>query len=391
MSQVDVMYSYRFFTPSGSYLGATSAVLQDGMQYQRRENYVTSVALEFATEFFDKRGAWVEPWAMLAIYASVNGRTAVLQERTVWFLLAKRRTWSQQEGRRITLFFLNANFILNSRVVAYASGAAQADKSGQIDDLVKQVIRENLGSDATDSARDASTHLEIAADLPSGTTASVDYAFSYTLLRRVIDTLATKSFQAGTVYLYDVEPVFAGNNISKLRFVAFVGLQGVARSVTFSPENGNVASYAVLDDWRDEVNAYYVGGSGTGASRNVEEREDAGRQSKSPFGRLERFKSQPRLSTDGALHDYGDAMLEQGRPLRTFDIEVAEAPDSIYGVNWAFGDSVQYQIEGETGTARVAAVAVGLAGKSRRVRCFLTTAMPIGHQYSGVDEADIEA
>jgi hypothetical protein len=387
---VQVRYRLDFFSPAGDYLGSSAEYFS--LSYQRRENYATKLSVTFATAFFDSRAAWLEPYAMILLSASVNGSRYHVQENTAWIVTGKRRQWSEA-GKVTTITAMCANWLLSSRVVAYAAASAQADKSGEIDALIKDVINENFGSGATDSARDASDWLEIAADLPSGTTASVDYAFSYVAVRRVLDTLAGKSFDNGTVLLYDVEPVIASGKISKFRFVTYVGYQGAARHLVFSPESGNVLGYTVHDDYSAEINAVYVGGSGTGASRTVREREDTDRQAVAPFGRREAFKTAPRLGTNAKLDDLGDSVLELNRPVRSFAVDVAETPSSIYGAgfDWTFGDQVNYQIEGETGSARVASVTVkvGACG-ARSIKCHLTTTIPIGIQYSEIDAADLE-
>src|SRR5574343_782046 len=48
----------------------------------------------------------------------------------------------------------DARALLGSRIVAYPAGSAQAAKTDYADDMMKAIVRENLGSTATDTTRD---------------------------------------------------------------------------------------------------------------------------------------------------------------------------------------------------------------------------------------------
>src|SRR5688572_17251100 len=60
----------------------------------------------------------------------------------------------QRRRGSTTITALCCNSLLDRRIVAYAAGTAYAEKTDFADDMIKALVRENLGSAATDSARD---------------------------------------------------------------------------------------------------------------------------------------------------------------------------------------------------------------------------------------------
>lgn len=388
MDDVDVRYELRFWSATGAYLG----VSDDLISYEdaRRENYVTDMVAEFPPDFFDGvRSSWREPLVRIGVYRSVNGRPFELDGNTFWLVVAGQRTVSGGE-RRYRLTTHCANWVLGDgqrgRIVDYAAGTAQASKSGEVDAIAKAVIRENMGASATDPARDLSEWLGVAADIV-GVTPATEYAFAYKQVRRVLDTLSGVAADAGVVWLYDVVP--GGDPGGRPMFVTYIGQAGVVRPIIFGEAFGNVSELSVGFDYRSMENALIVGGQGSGAARLVA-RGAADSAGLSPFSRRERFRSESSLSTMASLQAARDAYLLAGRPVSFVEMKVQQVPGAIYGIDWSFGDVVQWQDGDQSGSARVAVVGKRFNNRSKTedITAYLSTEIPVGGTY-GVDEADI--
>jgi len=71
------------------------------------------------------------------------------------YLVRRLVTERSDEGQEShVLFGPDINALLARRIVAYAAGTAQASKTDQADDMMKAIVRENLGSLASDADRD---------------------------------------------------------------------------------------------------------------------------------------------------------------------------------------------------------------------------------------------
>ena len=57
----------------------------------------------------------------------------------------------------IVLEGMDANDLLNRRIIAYSAGTSETSKSDFGDDMLKEIVAENLGASATDSDRDISS------------------------------------------------------------------------------------------------------------------------------------------------------------------------------------------------------------------------------------------
>jgi hypothetical protein len=299
-----------------------------------------------------------------------NGALA-LDTECVWLVRKVKRVLSASGERRLRVTAYSANELLRRRIVAYAAGSAQASKSGYADDLMKAIVSENLGSDATDTDRDISAYLTIESDLSAGQ--SISKAFSRRNVLTVLQELADASAEAGTNLYFDVVTPTPG----ALVFATYTGQRGDDRTITsnapllFSPELGNLADGELEEDYANEVTVVYAAGRGEGDEREVVEVEDTTRSGASPFNRIEALRDARNAETTAELTAEGNGFLKAGRPRLVFGGSIVDTPQCRYGVEWKWGDKVTVQFEGYTFDAHIAAVSVTIDNGSETVTAAL--------------------
>lgn len=272
-------------------------------------------------------------------------------------------------GQRLTTIQAEcANSLLKRRIVAYASGAAQADKTGFADDLMKAIIRENFGSLATDTARSIATYLTTQADLGVG--GSVSKAFSRRKVLQVLQELALMSFQAGTYLAFDV----ISTSPSTFEFRTYINQRGIdhrwpggSNPVILGAEFGNLTNIERGYDHIDEVTYAYAGGQGTGASRAIGTSTDATRVGSSPLNRCEYFTDARASTTAAQLTDEADSALRNGNVRQVFSADFIDTPQVTYGLHVNFGDQVTAVFEGESIDCRVNKIRVSVRNGVERI------------------------
>lgn len=259
------------------------------------------------------------------------------------------------------------NELLKARLVAYAAGSSQAEKTDTADDFMKAVMRENFGSLATDTDRDwSSIGFSIAVDFGKGP--AVTKAFSRRNVLEVLNDLASLAEQAGTPVYYDLVPGLNSNNAITLQFETFINQRGMDRTRSadkptfFSPERGNLKSPSVIDDYRDERTVVYSGGQGQGDDRLVVEVEDAARAKRSQWGRREAWVDARDSADTTVITARANEELNKLRPRRRFAGTIIETEECQYGVDWELGDRVTAEYRGYQFDGMVKAVKFTLDG-----------------------------
>lgn len=275
-------------------------------------------------------------------------RTQELDTETAWFVRRVRKLFTGDGQRLLQLEAVPAIELLARRIVAYAAGTAQAGKSGPADDLMKQIVRENLGTQVGDSARDISDWLEILPDL--GQAPVVSKIFARRNVLHVLGELAQAALEAGTPLYFDI----VCPTMERLEFRTYPGARGSDRTfpdgvspLVLSPETGTLARVERSFDYEDEVTFVYAAGQGAESERLILETGDAARIAASPFGRRERLVDARHVASSADLDAEARAALAAGRPRDTFRATVVSKPGAAYGQHWRWGDRVTASFDGE--------------------------------------------
>ncbi len=235
---------------------------------------------------------------------------------------------------------LDGNFLLEGEPVAYYAGSSYAEKTGPADDLMKAVVRENLGALATDTARRRpSAQFSVAPDLSQGPT--ITKAFAYKSVLEALWGLSQAAREAGTAVYFDVVSLAGG----RFEFRTLVDQPGADRSraggnpLVFGLERRNLQKPRLEKDWTQEVNYVYAGGKGEGSARNIETAEDLSRSGRSLWARRAAFVNASNQTGDG-LTAAAQRRLGEGRPKISFGANILSVPGALYGVDWFWGDRV---------------------------------------------------
>lgn len=250
--------------------------------------------------------------------------------------------------------------LLKRRIVAYASGSSQAKKVDYIDDMMKEIVRENLGASATDSDRDLSSFgFSVNSDISAGPSESLSFPWKNVL--NTLKKLSELSVEVGTPVFFDVVPGVATGNTS-WNFDTFINQIGSDRTyvngrpTVFSQQFGNLEDPNLSYNYSDEISYVYAGGQGEGSDREIVERSDASREKRSPWARREDFVNYTNAENTASLQSAGDSVLQKRRPNIRFTGALKDTKQTRYGVDWVYGDKVVISHRGITFSAWINAV-----------------------------------
>lgn len=243
-------------------------------------------------------------------------------------------------NQRIVLSGYDVNDILKRRIIAYAAETDEAKKTDYADDMMKEIVSENLGGDATDTDRDITSYgFSISADTSEGPSLSKAFAWRNMLL--VLQEIAAASETAGTDLYFGITP-YVNGNVVNLRFDTYVDQPGDDNTnrVFFGLQWGNLAVPSLEYDYTEEENYIYAGGQGEMSDRVVAESSSTALINASVYNRREAFEDARNTSTAAALADRADKRLREGQPRTRFSGLLLDTPQSRYGSDWEFGDRV---------------------------------------------------
>lgn len=239
---------------------------------------------------------------------------------------------------RLRVFGAGPNEFLERRIVAFALDSAQALKTAEADDMMKEVVSENL---KPGGVRDMGSFFTVASDDAAGP--SITKGFAWRNVLNVCQDISLASEEAGTQVFFDVQRTAA----YQFQFRTFTGQVGSNRAADsgqdthiFSKEFGNIAHVSLERIYRDEENYIYAGGQGTGTDREIVEVSDDSRIGRSPFNRREAFQQSVQHKETAGITGEANERLARGRPREVFEADVLDAPGSIYGVDWLYGDRI---------------------------------------------------
>jgi hypothetical protein len=351
---------------------------QEGLQYAKRTNAVGEFRLTLPASF-DRS------------MAHKDGRVVVWREpeggkKGIDFAGLIRYWLPQYAENKHTLILGGPDYndILYKQWIPYHAGTVYTQKYQEADDLQKALVRENLGTLATDGDRDLVTagYLTVAADASAGTV--VWQECSWKRLLSVLQEVSDKSMQTpATGSFFGVVPLNRGFDMEFRTNIQQWGQDhrhpnGAHGARIFAVEWGNIAEASLETDAREEVNYAYVTGDGQEENRLVLPIYDVARMGESPLNRRETVvnASNERFIVS-AMGDAGRAAIQAGRERKRFSFSIVETPTSRYGVDWGHGDYVTGSFEGEQYDLHVAMVQVTLAGQKETISSQLEYVGPV--------------
>jgi hypothetical protein len=235
------------------------------------------------------------------------------------------------------------NGLLNRRVVRFRASLPQSTKTAPIDDMMKEIVAENFGSQVgVHAARGIPFDeglFEIQADASLGAETTKSFAY-----RNVLDVLKelhnTSTIDTPRIY-FSMVPATP----TIIEFQTFQNQRGADRRFSagqsafiFSLERGNIEAPQYERDSYDEKNFVYLGGPGKGAKRKLKSRRDLALEEETLWGRREMFRDARQEKKTSGLHAIGYEELDAHAPKDRFVANLLDAPGSRYGDDWDFGN-----------------------------------------------------
>jgi hypothetical protein len=254
-----------------------------------------------------------------------------------------RRLRQSRDARGLHTFRVSGHDLtglLRRRVIAYAAASAQASMTDQADDMLTEIVKDNLGTDAAAARQISASYFSVATSPAAGP--SLTKGFSYRNVLDVMREVADASREDGTYLFFGIEPLTE----TTYGFRTRVGEWGrdrtsdVGNGLIFGEAFGNLANPVLDDDSTDEVNFAYGLGRGEEAAREVQTSEDTTRSGASVYARAEAAANAVLESTSAGVADVADARVQKGRPVVMFTADLLSVPGSEFGKDWDHGDRV---------------------------------------------------
>ena len=255
------------------------------------------------------------------------------------FIRKVRYTTDDIGNQRIVVSGYDTNDLLRRRIIAYAAGEDESDKTDYADDMMKEIVTENLGSSAA-SGRDISSYgFSVSAQTADGPSLSKAFAWRNMLL--VLQEIAASSATAGTDLYFDVVPYVNGNVIN-MRFDTYTNQPGDDKTnqVFFGETWGNLSNAELEYDYSEEENYITAGGQGEESDRVTADASSTSLINLSVFNRREAFEDARNETTAAGLQDRADKRLREGKPKTRFGGLLLDTEQTRYGTDWSFGDRV---------------------------------------------------
>jgi len=256
------------------------------------------------------------------------------------------RIYQSGQERYIELKGFGYNELCNRRIVDAAAGSSEADKSTNADNMAKAIVKEQLGTDATDSDRDLSGKgFTVQANNGDGT--SIEKEFARRNVLEVLQEIAEQSRStASTAVYWGFVPI--GNGL-EAEFRTKVGQWGqdLSDDVVFSLGNGNMQNPEFVFDRSEEVNYVLGAGSGREDSRiEATDQTDTERIAASPLNRREYFYDLRNETDTSVIESAMKDILYEGKPQRRLTFDTQETADYRFGVHFKLGDIVRGEFAG---------------------------------------------
>lgn len=315
----------------------------------------------------------------LLVYRSVDDRPPYLDMDAFWLV---RKITYNSDDRTWTIRADDPLSILKRRIVGYKEGTEYANKNSDVhigttfyaDDLIKEFVRENLGSDtfvpvtgpSPDPDRDLSDYLVIDVDRTEGPAMEKDAAFQNIL--SVCQDIAKTSAQLGINLYFDIIVRPDGS----LFFKTWTSIRGSDRGASsaspliFYPDH-NLEKLTLEWDYSEEISFIYAGGEDSGEYRLIVRDGDSDRAAVSPWNRNEKFLDLRDTGNISVMDDEIDAALYGGRGRLRIVGSPIEVSGTQYGVDYLYGDVVQATVMGYSFDSTIDSVSVRVADSGEEI------------------------
>lgn len=318
------------------------------LEYVLNDNESGGLSLDMPAIFpstFIERDTIIEVWRSSGPF----GGTWNLEGDRLW--LVNKVVYTGGAAPKLSLSAEDLMTILKRRIVDYASGIAQSDKSTNIDLIIRQLINENLGPGATNAQRTlngamldwSANNVPFYVEVPLGQLGVSMTRASYQNLWDVIKEQCDVSAQRNVYCAMRLD--FTPGNDSILCHLV-VGPTGGNRTrfsgnpLILSEQDGSLKDVVIVRDYTSEYNVVRLGGAGEGANRILGWAYDSKRALAGPFTWTEFFLEDTQIDNPSLAAIRADAALRNGRPIIRFTGAVSETDKVRYGLDYRLGTLV---------------------------------------------------
>jgi len=309
----------------------------------------------------------------LEIWRRLPGGLTYLDNNQVWFIRDYDLILNQQGLEVFRLTGFSNNWILDGARIPYQDETSQAVKTDEIDDLMKALVKDNQGEDATDSDRDLSQYMTVDSDKSLGD--SITKTMPWRHMLSVLKELSDESIERGN-------PIYFGlvydPSSRVFSFITKQGQWGVDHSVkdnglvVLSARNGTLRKVKRSHRSSDERNYVYVLGEGPPNNREVYEQANIPRSGVSPFNRRE-ITIEARNASTSELATEAEAALNRYSVQELFDAQLRDSRAFRYGEHFGLGDKVLGEHRARVETVYIDVIEVKLENGYETIEASLRT------------------
>lgn len=297
---------------------------------------------------------------VVELWRSPQADAPLLFLETLWFIRRRQRflkggvtSW------RITaydgLFLLGDPSGQKGRLIAYNPYNDFTDKLEETDDMCKEIVRENLGSLASDTNRNLGTGLVIQPDFSLGPIQHRE--FSRRNVLATLQEIAQASEEAGTYLAFDIvctaPPLVGQSPVFSLEFRTYTQQRGqdhrllTGNDVFIGTNFGNLDNVELDEDWTGEANFVYATGQSVEHVQAVATAQDDDRIGISPYNRREYLinGSNDQTLTATGLQAEAESALRENEPKVILTADILDTDQARFGKDWNWGDYLTAQIE----------------------------------------------
>ena len=344
-------YEAVWYTHEGVRKGVIQAFTS--LEYVKTQNAIGALVINMPRELIQYDQFAVGD--IFEIWREKNG-TLELQNETAYFL-QDWEFWTDSDGAEyIRLVAFDANWLLDTAIVWAYAGAAESDITDYPDNLMKTIVKQQLGVDASVERR----KLSVAPNLSAGGSRTTK-AFAYRNVLTTIQEICEVAQETNNVWLgFDVIRTAPG----QFEFPTYTGQRGQNHGrASGDPrlvgrQYGNLSEASFGTYHANERNVVLVAGQGEDAARTWVTRTNDARMSASKWNRREYFKDSRNDETTAALEAEGDAALDEFRPRQVLTGKLHDTPGMQYNIHYQFGDVLSAEAFGYFVDCRVGSVRV---------------------------------
>lgn len=307
------------------------------LEYVLVENDIGALSLALPDTFPQE---WFETDTILEVYRTIDGVTT-LEGETFWFVRETRFTLSERGEWLFVVIAFDAKHLLDRRIVLNYSGSSQASKTGTSDNIMRAVVREQLGASASADSVGIRRIIDVEPD--ATLFPSISKAFAWRNVLSVVKDIADSLLLSGYCAFHITRSESAYNG---LIFRVKRGAWGVDRGsdsaapMLFTPENGALFNVSIAFDARDEITVVRVNGPGEGANRIGGLAAHTTALARAYWNRIEAHVDARQTVQFSELLTEALAYLMSHRSGYKFTANIQQTAQLKYGVHYFWGDIV---------------------------------------------------